>query len=85
MPKRLIIATVLRHVITQKSHNMFRRGGILSLETSLSVCSFGVVCAFVTNEYMEDGTKKLPSRLRTSIGDTKLYLSNTQAVSMCLV
>ncbi|XP_023723915.1 prominin-like protein isoform X3 [Cryptotermes secundus] len=39
---------------------------------------FGVVCAFVTNEYMEDGTQKLPSRLRASVSDTKLYLSNTQ-------
>lgn len=46
---------------------------------------FGVVCAFVTNEYMEDGTQKLPSRLRTSINDTKLYLSNTGAVSYCVL
>ena len=52
---------------------------------AVSLCSFGVVCAFVTNEYMEDGTQKLPSRLRTSISDTKLYLSNTQMVSTCLV
>ncbi|XP_069697439.1 prominin-like protein isoform X3 [Periplaneta americana] len=39
---------------------------------------FGVVCAFVTNEYMEDGTQKLPYRMRTSINDTKLYLANTE-------
>jgi hypothetical protein len=44
-------------------------------------CRFGVVCAFVTNEYMEDGTQKLPARLRTSINDTRLYLSNTQEVN----
>ena len=45
-------------------------------------CRFGVVCAFVTNEYMEDGTQKLPSRLRNSINDTKMYLSNTEVVSI---
>nr|CAD7198463.1 unnamed protein product [Timema douglasi] len=41
------------------------------------VILFGVVCAFVTNQYMEDGIKQLPSRLRTGLSDTDLYLDNT--------
>lgn len=39
---------------------------------------FGVVCAFVTNEYMQEGTKELPSNAKTSLKDVKLYLSTTK-------
>lgn len=39
---------------------------------------FGVVCAFVTNEYMQEGTKELPSNLKISLNDVKLYLNATK-------
>jgi len=38
---------------------------------------FGVVCAFVTNYYVYDGVQKLPERLQSSTGDSRLYLDNT--------
>ncbi|XP_067005826.2 prominin-1-A isoform X3 [Anabrus simplex] len=38
---------------------------------------YGVVCAFVTNEYMEDGIKNLPSKLNIAVNDAHLYLNNT--------
>ncbi|XP_021919956.1 prominin-like protein isoform X4 [Zootermopsis nevadensis] len=64
----------------EKRRDPCRRIGFgIVLSAVTIVILFGVVCAFVTNEYMEDGTQKLPSRLRTSINDTKLYLSNTGA------
>lgn len=64
----------------EKRRDPCRRIGFgIMLAVITIIMLFGVVCAFVTNEYMEDGTQKLPSRLRTSISDTKLYLSNTQA------
>ncbi|XP_054282526.1 prominin-like protein isoform X2 [Macrosteles quadrilineatus] len=40
--------------------------------------AFGVVCAFVTNEYLETGTRSLPNDLKTSLTDTDLYLNNTK-------
>nr|XP_012152652.1 PREDICTED: prominin-like protein isoform X3 [Megachile rotundata] len=43
-----------------------------------TIILFGVVCAFVTNEYMQDGTKELPSNVKTSLKDVKLYLSTTK-------
>ncbi|RZF46662.1 hypothetical protein LSTR_LSTR002525 [Laodelphax striatellus] len=39
---------------------------------------FGVVCAFVTNEYLEEGAQNLPENIRTSLRDTELYLNNTK-------
>lgn len=42
------------------------------------VIMFGVVCAIVTNEYMEEGAQNLPKNVRTSLQDTKLYLNNTK-------
>lgn len=39
---------------------------------------FGVVCAFVTNEYLENGTQSLPKDIRTSLRDTELYVNNTK-------
>lgn len=39
---------------------------------------FGVVCAFVTNEYMQEGTKELPSNVKTNLKDVKLYLGTTK-------
>lgn len=42
---------------------------------------FGVVCAFVTNEYLQHGTRNLPNDIRSSIHDTDLYLNNTKKVS----
>ncbi|XP_066595040.1 prominin-like protein isoform X2 [Prorops nasuta] len=43
-----------------------------------TVILFGVVCAFVTNEYMQDGTKELPANANTSLKDIKLYLRTTK-------
>ncbi|XP_001122309.4 prominin-like protein isoform X5 [Apis mellifera] len=43
-----------------------------------TIILFGVVCAFVTNEYMQDGTKELPNNVEVSLKDVKLYLSSTK-------
>ncbi|KAF3424770.1 hypothetical protein E2986_04140 [Frieseomelitta varia] len=43
-----------------------------------TIILFGVVCAFVTNEYMQDGTKELPNNVKVSLKDVKLYLNNTK-------
>ncbi|XP_033365432.1 prominin-like protein isoform X3 [Bombus vosnesenskii] len=43
-----------------------------------TIILFGVVCAFVTNEYMQDGTKEFPNNVKISLKDVKLYLSNTK-------
>nr|XP_033336499.1 prominin-like protein isoform X5 [Megalopta genalis] len=43
-----------------------------------TIILFGVVCAFVTNEYMQEGTKELPSNVMISLKDVKLYLSTTK-------
>ncbi|XP_050421602.1 prominin-like protein isoform X2 [Adelges cooleyi] len=40
--------------------------------------SFGVVCTFVSNEYLEDGVKELPSNVEKSLGDTRLFINNTK-------
>ncbi|XP_067120917.1 prominin-1-A-like isoform X2 [Centruroides vittatus] len=40
---------------------------------------FGVVCAFVTNEYIEHGVNSLPWTLKDNIGDVNLYLNNTKS------
>lgn len=37
-----------------------------------------MVCAFVTNEYMQEGIKELPSNVKTSLKDVKLYLDTTK-------
>lgn len=42
---------------------------------------FGVVCAFVSNEYLEDGVKELPSNVKKSLNDTRLFLNNTKQVT----
>lgn len=41
---------------------------------------FGVVCTFVSNEYLEDGVKELPSNIKRSLNDTRLYINNTKKV-----
>ena len=43
-----------------------------------TIFMFGVVCAFVTNEHMQDGTRELPQSVKTSLKDVKLYLSTTK-------
>ncbi|XP_020294345.1 prominin-like protein isoform X2 [Pseudomyrmex gracilis] len=43
-----------------------------------TILLFGVVCAFVTNEYMQEGIKELPSNAKTSLKDVKLYLDATK-------
>ncbi|XP_076234166.1 prominin-like protein isoform X2 [Calliopsis andreniformis] len=43
-----------------------------------TIILFGVVCAFVTNQYMQEGTKELPSNVKISLKDVKLYLSTTK-------
>lgn len=40
---------------------------------------FGVVCAFVTNEYIEHGVQSLPWTLKYNIRDANLYLNNTKS------
>jgi prominin 1 len=43
-----------------------------------TILLFGVVCAFVTNEQMQEGTRDLTKTARTSLGDVKLYLGTTK-------
>ncbi|XP_011499437.1 PREDICTED: prominin-like protein isoform X1 [Ceratosolen solmsi marchali] len=43
-----------------------------------TILLFGVVCAFATNEQMQEGTRDLPKAARTSLGDVKLYLGTTK-------
>lgn len=42
---------------------------------------FGVICAFATNEVLEEGVTNLPKNVRTSLTDTELYINNTKKVS----
>ncbi|XP_058796560.1 prominin-like protein isoform X2 [Phymastichus coffea] len=44
-----------------------------------AILPFGVVCAFVTNEYMQDGTRDLPSNAKTSLNDVQTYLAATKS------
>ncbi|XP_075231383.1 prominin-like protein [Lycorma delicatula] len=63
----------------EKRYDPCRRhmiGFLLSGVTILIM--FGVVCAFVTNEYLEEGAHNLPHNIRTSIRDTQLYINNTK-------
>ncbi|XP_076292505.1 LOW QUALITY PROTEIN: prominin-like protein [Lasioglossum baleicum] len=48
-----------------------------------TIILFGVVCAFVTNEYMQEGTKELPSNVKVGLKDVKLYLSTTKEEVNC--
>ena len=50
--------------------------GVL-LSVFVIAAMFGVVCSFVTNYYVYDGVQKLPERLQSSTGDSRLYLDNT--------
>ncbi|XP_023289033.1 prominin-like protein [Orussus abietinus] len=43
-----------------------------------TVILFGVVCAFVTNENMQDGTRELPGNAKISLKDLQLYLTTTK-------
>ncbi|PSN40478.1 hypothetical protein C0J52_11617 [Blattella germanica] len=56
-------------VVPDRSH--LRNDGIRARELALASYLLGSPSSFY-------GTQKLPSRLRTSINDTKLYLSNTE-------
>lgn len=38
---------------------------------------FGVVCAFVSNQHIKDGTEEFASNMRRSIRDTDMYLNTT--------
>ncbi|KAF6201134.1 hypothetical protein GE061_005581 [Apolygus lucorum] len=38
------------------------------------VCTFGIVWAFVTNKYMEEGAKNIPNTVRAATRDSKLKL-----------
>ncbi|KAG8282997.1 glomerular parietal epithelial cell differentiation [Homalodisca vitripennis] len=63
----------------EKRYDPCRRhthGFFLSCVTIL--IAFGVVCAFVTNEYLETGTRALPDDVHVSLSDTDLYLENTK-------
>ncbi|GLH10651.1 uncharacterized protein GBIM_15566, partial [Gryllus bimaculatus] len=50
----------------------------LALAAAATAMLFGVVCAFVTNEYMQEGSDALPGRLRVATMDARLYLNNTR-------
>lgn len=50
----------------------------LALAAAATAMLFGVVCAFVTNEYMQEGSDALPGRLRVATRDARLYLNNTR-------
>ncbi|XP_017888116.1 prominin-like protein isoform X3 [Ceratina calcarata] len=50
-----------------------------------TIILFGVVCAFVTNEYMQDGTKDLPNNVKASLNDVKLYLNTTKSEILALL
>ncbi|XP_015595428.1 prominin-like protein isoform X3 [Cephus cinctus] len=43
-----------------------------------TIILFGVVCAFVTNEYMQDGTENLSDNVEISLKDVNLYLTTTK-------
>uniref|UniRef100_A0A1B6EEW6 Prominin-like protein n=1 Tax=Clastoptera arizonana TaxID=38151 RepID=A0A1B6EEW6_9HEMI len=63
----------------EKRYDPCRRhthGFLLSGVTILIM--FGVVCAFVTNEYMECGSQGFPDDLRIALKDTDLYINNTK-------
>lgn len=34
----------------------------------------------MSNEYLEDGVKELPSNVKKSLNDTRLFLNNTKTV-----
>lgn len=38
---------------------------------------FGVVCAFVSNQHMQDGTNELPTNLKNSVRDADEYIKST--------
>ncbi|XP_044733523.1 prominin-like protein [Chrysoperla carnea] len=62
-----------------KKHDMCKKvllSMLLICITTLML--FGVVSAFVTNTYMQNGTDELPNSVRTSIKDTRGYISFTQ-------
>ncbi|XP_014235314.1 prominin-like protein isoform X2 [Trichogramma pretiosum] len=44
-----------------------------------TVLLFGVVCAFATNEYMQEGTRELPRAAATSLRDLRTYLQATKS------
>lgn len=45
---------------------------------------FGVICAFTTNEVLEEGVTNLPEHVRIALTDTELYLNNTEEVNNCV-
>ncbi|KAK9508899.1 hypothetical protein O3M35_006341 [Rhynocoris fuscipes] len=62
-----------------KRYDTCRRHFLALILSSLTVViMFGVVCAIVTNEYMEEGAQNIPKTVRTSVRDTKLYINNTR-------
>ncbi|KAG1688587.1 Prominin-1-A [Nymphon striatum] len=65
--------------VVERRSDVFKRAifGILMFLLVI-VMLFGIVCAFVTNEYIEKGLKNLPSTYNTSIDDIQLYLKNTR-------
>ncbi|KAF6199321.1 hypothetical protein GE061_007347 [Apolygus lucorum] len=70
-----------------KKYDTCRRHFLAFLLSTVTVIfMFGVVCAFVTNEYMEEGAKNIPKTVRAATRDSKLYLNNTKKeVSTLLV
>ncbi|XP_057323214.1 prominin-like protein isoform X2 [Microplitis mediator] len=62
-----------------KKHDHCRKIMLNILMIGVStIILFGVVCAFVTNEQMQEGTENLPSRAKTNLKDVELYLTTTK-------
>lgn len=59
---------------------MSLKKGTFQFSNQINYFRFGVVCTFVSNEYLEDGVKELPSNLKKSLNDTRLFINNTKTV-----
>ncbi|KAF4522990.1 hypothetical protein B566_EDAN009582 [Ephemera danica] len=62
-----------------KRHDPCKRVSLgIVLSAFAIIMLFGVVCAFVTNQYLEEGVEELPDNVRAGLSDTELYLANTK-------
>lgn len=71
-----IYANLLSTILTK----MYSKKGTFQFFNQINYFRFGVVCTFVSNEYIEDGVKELPSNLKKSLNDTRLFINNTKTV-----
>lgn len=59
-------------------HSCLRTFFSSNLFVILLLISFFAVCAFVTNEYVDNGVKQLPRALNSSMDEVQSYLNNTE-------